>query len=631
MKIKFLVFLLFVILSFKTIDASEPQTHYSTLWGWQGNTKGELGDGTKLLFRDLPIQLSPNNWIMVSGGYSHSLAIMEDSTLWAWGQNVFGAFGNGRTDSSNIPIKIGKENNWKFVSAGTNASFAIKSDGSLWAWGRNSNGELGDSSNNEKLTPVQIGKNVLGKVKYITGQLKVTAAITENSSLYIWGNGKFGAIGDGTYEQRNFPVQIGNSGEWLIVSCSGTHTIAIKTNGTLWAWGYNVWGELGDGTYISQNKPIQIGNDSDWVDVSCEHTANLALKTNGTLWAWGTNVFAELGDSTMVSKNYPIQVGKDKDWMIARSMRCNVEAIKTDGSFWYWGRIRNYETLKSDTIFVPTKMDHINNVIQLSRSSAGTYSLFLRNYLAKPAKIVTLPQGNVTSNSAEVGGKIFSAEGEKIYQRGFCYDLDLDPTISKDTTRNGIGLGEYHTTLTNLLPFTKYYVRAYVTTAAGEAYGETERIFTKLSTPILVYPQKSQIDVPLKATFKWKNDMNALKYNIQLSKYADFSKFELDTEVVDSTININDLELHYDYYWRVQTINGVYQSEWSEVNSFHTIKFLKQELFSPIENSINIPIDCQLKWSQNGQLSSYILQVSKNQDFTSFVLDTIISQSNYKY
>ncbi|MEI6088925.1 MAG: T9SS type A sorting domain-containing protein [bacterium] len=628
MKIKVLIILICVFLSSNYLNASDPLSSYSTLWGWGGNEYGQLGEGSYPSGRGLPVQLNTDNWLMVSSGWTHSLGIKSDSTLWAWGENKFGELGNGTGKTSYIPIQIGTEKNWKLITAGQYSSFAIKSDGTLWAWGCNTVGNLGDSTNIDRLQPVQIGKKILGKVKNVFTTGKGAAAINESGYLFKWGYNEVDTLEDGTLKQRNYPVNIFNSDKWLTISMSVDHILAIKPNGTLWAWGKNNWGQLGDGTFIKKLIPVQIGNDSDWVDISCERDVNIALKKNGTIWAWGKNRYGELGDGTLVSKNFPVQIGNDTDWLIARSKGGHTEAVKKDGSYWYWGYVANWETLKMDTILSPKKMDYITDVIQLSRSPES-HSLFLRNYLAKKAKIITLPQGKVTTNSAEVGGKFLSAEGEKIYQRGFCYDLDDVPTISRKRTQNGIDLGEYYTTLTNLLPFTKYYVRAYVSTAAGESYGETERIFTKLLTPILISPNKGIADIPLKADFFWRKDMNALKYHFQISKFSEFSNIELDTEVVDSTINIKDLELNSEYFWRVQTINGPYQSDWSEVFSFHTIIFNKQQLLLPQQASINIPIDCALKWIENTKSSQYKLQVSKEEGFNNFVIDTILTKNQF--
>jgi alpha-tubulin suppressor-like RCC1 family protein len=54
---------------------------------------------------------------------------------------------------------------------------------------------------------------------------------------------------------------------WLSVSAAFLHSAAVKTDGTLWTWGNGSIGRLGDGTTVSKSSPVQIGALTDWVAV----------------------------------------------------------------------------------------------------------------------------------------------------------------------------------------------------------------------------------------------------------------------------------------------------------------------------------------------------------------------------
>jgi alpha-tubulin suppressor-like RCC1 family protein len=47
---------------------------YGTLWGWGFNYDGQLGDGSNTNTNS-PVQVGSDTWIMVGGGYRHSLAL----------------------------------------------------------------------------------------------------------------------------------------------------------------------------------------------------------------------------------------------------------------------------------------------------------------------------------------------------------------------------------------------------------------------------------------------------------------------------------------------------------------------------------------------------------------------------
>ena len=55
-----------------------------------------------------------------------------------------------------------------------------------------------------------------------------------------------------------------------------------------------------------------------------------------------------------------------------------------------------------------------------------------------------------------------------------------------------------------------------------------------------------------------------------------------------------------------------------------------QDLIAPENDTINAPIDVVLKWQANPANSSYILQVAKDENFTSIVIDETLTENSYK-
>ena len=85
--------------------------------------------------------------------------------------------------------------------------------------------------------------------------------------------------------------------------------------------------------------------------------------------------------------------------------------------------------------------------------------------------IITTAATSITTTSARSGGNIINSKGLQITSRGVCWSTDEHPTLSDAKTVNGSGTGSYVSNLTGLLPNTQYFVRAYVTTPAGDFYG----------------------------------------------------------------------------------------------------------------------------------------------------------------
>ena len=94
------------------------------LRAWGHNQYGKLGvnDTTN---RQNPTGIGFQTWSKISAGDSHSLAVKTDGTLWSWGGNAYGRLGIGDTTNRSSPVQVGALTNWLQVSAGFYHSMAI--------------------------------------------------------------------------------------------------------------------------------------------------------------------------------------------------------------------------------------------------------------------------------------------------------------------------------------------------------------------------------------------------------------------------------------------------------------------------------------------------------------------------
>jgi len=86
----------------------------------------------------------------------------------------------------------------------------------------------------------------------------------------------------------------------------------------------------------------------------------------------------------------------------------------------------------------------------------------LINTLAVP-EVTTVPATEITNSSARVGGNVISFGDASDVEIGICYGTDRDPAIvGPHISASTTGTGEFTCNLTNLIPGTLYYARAYV-------------------------------------------------------------------------------------------------------------------------------------------------------------------------
>jgi alpha-tubulin suppressor-like RCC1 family protein len=316
------------------------------LWVWGRGTNGRLGNAvTTNTSTPVTTSASGTNWKQVSAGDTHTAAIKTDGTLWTWGNGQYGGLGNNSTTDVSTPVTtFAGGTNWKQVSAGTYQTAAIKTDGTLWLWGDGISGRLGNAGIIERSTPVTTfaGGTNWKQVSSGSGGSFHTAAIKTDGTLWIWGRGNNGALGNGvTTGTRSTPITTFAGGtNWKQVDCGNLHTTAIKTDGTLWTWGAGTSGQLGNTGGTDRSTPITtFPGGNNWKQVSSGTTYTAAIKTDGTLWTWGGGNYGRLGNNnTTANQLTPVTTfSGGTNW---KQVSCGyglASAIKTDGTLWTWG------------------------------------------------------------------------------------------------------------------------------------------------------------------------------------------------------------------------------------------------------------------------------------------------------
>ena len=194
---------------------------------WGDNINAQVGNGTTGGSQLWPTPVvGPggvgflSNVVAVDGGSDHTCAARSDGSAWCWGDNAFGQLGDGTTTDSSSPVQVVGPGGVGFLSAvvevagSKSHSCALKSDGSVWCWGSDNKGKLGDGTPDaNSLTPVQVAG--LGGVGFLSGvdalfdgagDEKHSCAADSGGSVWCWGDGGKGQLGDGSGVDRSYPV-----------------------------------------------------------------------------------------------------------------------------------------------------------------------------------------------------------------------------------------------------------------------------------------------------------------------------------------------------------------------------------------------------------------------------------------
>jgi uncharacterized repeat protein (TIGR02543 family) len=281
-------------------------------------------------------QWTPVNWLMVSGGNFHTVAIHEDGSLWAWGNNTAGQIGDGTQDHRGVPVQVSGGGVYTHVAAGAHHSLAVGDDGTIWAWGDNLSGQLGDGSIQRRLTPVQVV--IPGVFTHVVAGSNHSLALMNNGTIWAWGNNTYGQLGDGTTQMRPTPVQVSAGGVYIHVAAGADHSLALRDDGTIGAWGANNYGQLGNGTTTQNNTPVQVSGGGIYNQVAAGAYHSLAIRNDGTLWVWGNNTYGQLGNGSTINRNTPVQVtGGGGLFTQVSAGGGHTLAIVDTTTLWAWG------------------------------------------------------------------------------------------------------------------------------------------------------------------------------------------------------------------------------------------------------------------------------------------------------
>mgnify|MGYP001293451912 CR=1 FL=1 len=187
----------------------------------------------------------------------------------------------------------------------------------------------------------------------------VFCAIDSTSALWCWGDGQYGALGQGTTNSSTYAlpvvVQVRGATQPFTgvsrVAATRQHVCAVKTDGTVWCWGSNTAGAVGVGSTQTQFLyPTQVVALSNVVDVVGEGDNACALKSDGTVWCWGENTNGSVGNGTaspMAASPSQVLTGGDAGaplsgasaiLMFGQGSRMAACASRSaDHSIWCWG------------------------------------------------------------------------------------------------------------------------------------------------------------------------------------------------------------------------------------------------------------------------------------------------------
>jgi alpha-tubulin suppressor-like RCC1 family protein len=304
---------------------------------------------------------------------------------------------NGDVDTAWRPVSVHLPGPIAQVASSNSTEYALLTNGSVYAWGLGSQGELGDGGTGNSFdSPVQVrfpaGVKIASlpadAMPYDTG-----LALDTSGHAWGWGDNAGGSLCLGTTHTYPTPVELPLQDVTRLAGAS-THTL-FDAGGTVYSCGSNLDGDLGDGSTASSITPVKVaGLDGGAVVQLVASFANSgALLSDGNYYDWGYNAAGQLGDGhSGPQSNVPVRV----------SLPRRVRQVALGGSIWDNGQtvvlLYNYAVWSWGN----DSWGQLGNQAERSEPSP------VRIYPPSGAIYVHLATGATTSYAVGAAGRVFA-------------------------------------------------------------------------------------------------------------------------------------------------------------------------------------------------------------------------------
>jgi alpha-tubulin suppressor-like RCC1 family protein len=239
-------------------------TSTGTGYCWGASTAGQTGNGILSGSLLVPSALDMSGlppgtkWSMIDAGNTHACGLTTEGKAYCWGSDSGGQVGNGAvTGNQPRPVAVNTsalpaDIRWASIGAGNAHTCGLTTTGAIYCWGSDSLGQLGNGAAlGNSAIPAPLDLTVLPAgtqwAQVEVGTLH-NCAMTTDKTVYCWGSGSSGNVGNGGTENQQSAVAVDMSAlpagtQWRSVA-SGGHACGLTTEGEVYCWGQNLSGQI---------------------------------------------------------------------------------------------------------------------------------------------------------------------------------------------------------------------------------------------------------------------------------------------------------------------------------------------------------------------------------------------------
>lgn len=392
--------------------------HTVAIAGWGNGQYGQLGsaqfikDAPRAITEATPDggtstpiipdlgDLDPEEIDEIFAEESYAIAVTKSGDLYYWGgpsdTGIPGPF-EGLTTTPTLFATADDFGGGKVTQLALSIDYvvALTENNELYSWGSNAAGGLGigkpetdqeldarpDHDMYYEIQRVKTDTIAGNTIVDIDGGTSHTLALDDHGTVYAWGNGMGGQLGDeetytgaianygaadsGAYEPVAIDTGALKGTKTTKISAGGHHSLALTNDGEIVAWGSNYLGQIGDAHPISEEtlfqspqattlaEDIAAEKGSEIVDLVTAQHSSYAVTSNGEVYGWGSNEYDQLSVNAAHEKRTedanpePERIGGDlaeENVTDLVASRYHVLALTEEDTLFTWG-LESYDAL----------------------------------------------------------------------------------------------------------------------------------------------------------------------------------------------------------------------------------------------------------------------------------------------
>ena len=273
------------------------------------------------------------------------VALTENNELYSWGSNAAGGLGIGKPETDQelearpdhdmyyeiqrVKTDATGGNTIVEIDGGTSHTLALDDQGTVYAWGNGMGGQLGDEE------------------------------------TYTGATANYGAAESGAYEPVVIDTGALSDTKTSKIAAGGHHSLALTADHEVVAWGSNYLGQIGDAHSVSEEtsfeapqtttlaEDITAESGSEIVDLVTAQHSSYAITASGEVYGWGSNEYDQLSvnvaneERSHEANPDPEQIGGDlaeEKVIDLVASRYHVLALTENNTLFTWG-LESYEAL----------------------------------------------------------------------------------------------------------------------------------------------------------------------------------------------------------------------------------------------------------------------------------------------